>query len=206
MSTFKFFNGEDLPYNPKLVNKYILIIQRSSEQSKIDEFVLLLYMNMKKVVLKNVNNYLSLINNSNIKKTLEADELKTEAFIVLKNCLTKYKVHKSNNFYFYFNKSLSRNFYRMYEKEVKKNTTRITDISMNYIEGLKNSIEFDITSYIIDNLKFDRVERLVLISKYNQEKKEDFLINNPSINTAAYYNAIKSTKQVLIQLIQDGEL
>lgn len=206
MSAFKFFDKQDLPYNPKLVNKYILIIQNTSDETKKQETILLLFINMKKVVLKNVGNYLSLINNSGIKQTLEADELKTEAFIILSKCLEKYRVAKANNFYFYFNKSLSRNFYRMFQKEVRKNTSRINDITLSNLTSLRTNINLDSMSIVVDLIDLDDTERLIVESKIANERKEDFLEFHKDISTNTYYNCIKSIKAKLQILINEGEL
>ena len=214
----KIFQTVEIPYNVRKVNKLVLIIQKTTDQKLIDKSNMQLFNYMKKVVDKNVNNYLLLVRNSGIRDGYEVNELTIECFIILSKCIKKYKVSKKNNFYFYYNKSLSRTLFRIFEKEQKHNVERShIQTSAGDLEGkstlsnrdemkLSNNIELSVEGILLDTLNMTEVEKLICISKVKEQKREDFLIENPTITNNTYYLSMKSIKVKLLKLKQNGEL
>lgn len=195
----------DTEYNPKLVNKIILIIQRSSDEQKKKDNLLILFEMMKNVVTKNVTNFMTLSKNSELQEIYGVGDLRSESFIIMKKCVDNYKVNKNNNFYFYLNKSLSRNLYRRYEKELKKSALPLIDYEIEPT-SVRVTNTFDDTELLFKSLNFTDIEKLVSISRMKYEKKDVFLQKNQNISSQQYYEAIKTIKEKLKHLkIEDDE-
>ena len=122
----------DFYYNLKFVEKCIKIIQTSNDEKRVKAYKSLVFKMMKDIVKKNVTNYLNLLRNVDYPDIPERDELISDCYVVFDKCVSKFLVDKGYNFYFYFNKSLSRNFFREYYKKIQNNnaTEDITDVMM----------------------------------------------------------------------------
>lgn len=201
---FEIFDIDDPIFNRKLANKYVLIIKKGNN---CDEAKLDLYKLMKKVIVKNVKNYVKLARNSSVtEECLDEAEMYGEAFIVLMKCTDKFKVAKGNCFYFYFNKSLSRNFYRMFDKEVRKlegykgyksqatNAVQNRDVFKDDIYSVK---------FVSDALDLDGFDRKVLESKLQFQKKDDFIVSNKDATISRYYASIRKIKSQ-VQILKDN--
>ena len=111
----------DFYYNLKFVEKCIKIIQTSNNEKRVKAYKSLVFKMMKSIVKKNVANYLNLLRNVDYPDIPERDELISDCYVVFDKCVSKFLVDKGYNFYFYFNKSLSRNFFREYYKKIQNN-------------------------------------------------------------------------------------
>lgn len=206
MRVNKIFQRNEIPYNVKKVNRLVLIIQKTSDQRLMDESLLSLFNYMKKVVDKNINNYLLLVRNASVREAYESEELVIECYLIMTKCIKKYKVMKGNNFYFYFNKSLSRTLYRLFEKEQKRNVERFESTNTSALSKLTNNMSCSVDGLVLDNLNFTEVEKLICMSKVKEQKREDFLIENPNVTNNMYYICMKNIKTKLINLQRHGEL
>jgi len=206
---FEIFDKDEPKFNRKLANRYLLVIKRGqgrqSEQAK-----LALYRLMKKVIVKNVNNYSSLSRNSPVTEfCLDETEMYSEAYLVMVKCVDKFKVNKKNCFYFYFNKSLSRNFYRMFDKEIRKfegykgysGDKKQADKSVDFFKDGIYSVEF-----VAENLDLDEFDKLVLKSKMEYQKKDDFIVNTEGATIGKYYASIRKIKKQVQKLKDNGDI
>ncbi len=182
--------------------------RRRVNSSKASRYKLELFNLMSKVVVKNINNYISLAFNSPVtEKCLSREEMQGEAWLIFEKCTTKFKADSTYCFYFYFNKSLSRNFYRMFFNTVqgkekgekfsdeKKRISSISVISPNY--------DMD---FLLNQLNLDEKELRIIRSKLINEKKIDFLTNNPDFSSGKYYSVLKKVKVTILKLKENGEL
>lgn len=204
------FKNYEPKFNRKLVNKLVLIIKKGDDSPVTDKAKLELFKMMKKIVVKNVRNYLNLAYNSYVTEDcLEEDEMYSEAYIVLIKCIENYKVSKKNCFYFYFNKSISRNFYRMFDKEIRKfdglkgykDVTKSTSKQQDIFRDDIYSVEF--VSEILD---LDEFDKKVLKSKLAFEKKDDFIVNNEDATVSKYYVSMRKIKEQVSKLVEDGDI
>jgi hypothetical protein len=195
-------------YNNKEIINKIKVIRFLSENKprskKIDKMKLEIFFTMKNLVIKNINNYSKYTQNSKISElAYNSIEMENEAFIILDNCIRHFKY--KYDFYFYFNKSLSRNFYRMFSKDLRQNDKDIvykTDLfHRKKDEFLYCNIEIDIF-----NLGFDELDMIVLKSKMNDETKDVFMKNNPNFQMSKYYTCMKKIKKILTTLKENDEL
>lgn len=208
MSLESVFFRKDFYYNVRLVEKSINIIQTSTDSKRIQAFKTLVFKMMKDVVKKNIANYLNLLRNVNSPDIPERDELVSDCFIVFDKCVSKFIVNKGYNFYFYFNKSLSRNFFREYYKKLQggNSTVDITDVMMIvnksfHVRESQGSVEM-----LLDNLKFTELEKRICQSKMNGQKISDFLKANTDVTNSQYARALKSVKAKLLEAKENKEI
>lgn len=167
----------------------------------INGYKMYIFKSMKDMITKNINNCLNLIKNGTSSRDCpEFDELLSECYLVFETCLTKFKVRKNHNFYFYFNKSLSRNFYRLYKREIDMPRIELSEEIGACHSDLRDNRSVDYTQSLLDSLGFSQLEKEICQSKMNGEKKSDFMKRNPSCDDRKYNGALKRIKQVIIEL------
>lgn len=192
-------------YRVKFVNKCLKIIRYSGKESRINAYKNLLFKMMKDVVKKNIANYLNLLRNAEVKDVPARDELVSECYIIFDKCVSGFTIDKNHNFYFYFNKSLSRNFYRSYQKEVfrKNNSVEVTDVLEIVNSGFHDYREPDTMDLLMSTLQFNEIDKRICRSKLSGENLSDFFKNNPDIKKTDYYESLKKIKAILIKYRED---
>jgi hypothetical protein len=161
---------------------------------------------MRDIIHKNIQNYFNLLNGSPCRSIPEYDEILAECYIIFDKCLEKYKVTKYNNFYFYFNKALSRNFYRCYQKEINFPKTELTAEIATVHPRLSSYKNVDTPDLLLHNLKLTKLEEKICRSRLNGEKGTEFLRKNIHVTQKQYNDAIKHIKVILIDMCQKENL
>lgn len=188
-------------YRSKMVNKWIAIVRYSQDNKRVSSYKNLIFKMMKDVVKKNIANYLNLLRNTDVKYIPCRDELVADCYIVFDKCIEKYVLNSTWNFYFYFNKSLSRNFFRCYQKELKRSNTNV-EIS-EALESVNKSFHVssnpDSTELLMENLRFNEIEKRICRSKMSGQKISEFLKENKDITNSMYCSAMKRIKEILLK-------
>ena len=189
----------DFFYNAPLVEKYVKIIQTSKSPKRVRAFKNLVFMMMKDIVKKNIANYLNLLRNSGVEDLPERDELVADCYLIFDKCVYNFILGRGYNFYFYFNKSLSRNFFRDYQRETKHNnsTTEITVVMTIVNSSFRSSEERGSVDLLMDQLGFNELEKRVCKSRIAGQKTSEFLKSNPDITNSQYSRALKVVKEKL---------
>lgn len=197
---------EELPFNRKKVNGLITIIQSTNNERLAANKKFELFKMMRKIVVKNVANYQSLVQKSVIAdKGLENEEVEAECFIVLDKCLTNYNVSTSNCFYFYYNKSLTRSLYRLFYDGVREHE-KFQEFHSHEMQqpSAYSSDPYDI-DFLLTFMDLDWRDRKIIKSKLNKENKKEFIDKMKGLITAAQYqNSIKHIKNQM-QIFKDNE-
>ena len=162
---------------------------------------------MKDIVIKNIANYINLLSGANAEIPSREDMI-SDCYVMFDKCLEKYRVNQGYNFYFYFNKSLSRNLYMSY-KDLTQTRNKVeieyTDVNVYRVnektENRGNSVEL-----LVQILGFTEVEQRICLSKTNGVRSKDFLKQNPDITTTAYNQALRHIKEKLFELKEKGEI
>lgn len=202
----KYFN-RDYYYRNEIIEKFIKIIRTSGEK-RGNSFKNLIFKMMKDIVKKNISNYLNLLKNTSLKNDLpERDDLIADCYVIFDKCIEKYIMDNGNNFYFYFNKSLSRAFYRCYQKEFKKeiHSVKITESVMQKNVGFHTN-KNDNIELLLHNFKFTEIEKRICQSKFIGQKTNEFLKENPDISMNTYSNSLKNIKNILKKYKERGEI
>ena len=199
---------KDFYYDAKQVEKYIGVIQTSTSSKRVCAYKNLVFMMMKDIVKKNISNFLNLLRGINSTDIPDRGSLVTNCYIIFDKCLEKYMVGRGYNFYFYFNKSLSRNFFREYQKEMKRINTSVKVIEVvSYVSkemrvcAVNNSVDF-----VMDNLKFTSLEKEICYSKMSGQRASDFLKTNPEVTSLQYSRAFKSVNNKLSLAKKNDEI
>lgn len=210
MSLENFYFKKDYPYRVEFINRCIEIIRFSEDEKRCAAYKNLVFRMMNKIVKKNIGNYLNLTRAVYNKNLIPSnDELIAECYLVFDKCLERYIIDPNNNFYFYYNKSLSRNFYREYQRLLKTNkNVEITDYLIHNEKNLHSDAEADLNAikHVIENLGFNDVEKRICFSKVEGQKTAVFLEQNKDITNVQYNKGLKRVKEVLSFYHKKGEI
>ena len=201
-------------YDNSRVERFIGIIKSPlSSPQRQKAFKNVVFKMMKDVVKKNMRNYLNLLSNGTgiDKEDIPTeDELLADCYIIFDKCLTKYKLGCGYNFYFYFNKSMSRCFYRSWTKEMIRDNANV-EIG----EELETVNENFHTSYdhtgnsmslFLSNFDFSELELRVINSRLIDQKTSEFLEENPDVTHNQYSQALKNIKERIQSFKDLGEI
>lgn len=193
-------------YNKDLAQKLIVIMKKkSSSERRRSSIRYLLFKMMKDIVKKNIQNYQNLLRSIEDLQREDipvTDDLIGDCWEVFHICTEKYDPEKGDNFYFFYNKALSRKFYRDYQDKLKEmfREPRLDDecdfenrMSMSSLGGVET------VDLIIDVLGFTDVEKRIALSKLRQQRTQDFLKENKDISSVTYSRALASVKEKLSQ-------
>ena len=199
---------KDFYYNAPLVEKSIKIIQSSDSPRRQQAFKVLVFKMMKDIVKKNIANYLNLLHNIKFPEIPERDELVADCWVVFDKCVNKFIVDRGYNFYFYFNKSLSRNFFREYYKKQKLNAANvdITEVMMIVNKSFHVRESLGSVELLLDNLQFTELERSITISKVNGQRVADFLKIHTGVTSTQYTRALRGVREKLAEAKKNKEL
>lgn len=200
--------AKEYHYRPKQVNKFLVMIKFGNTERRRLAFRNLVFRMMKDIVVKNITNYLNLLNNTPVPSEdfPPRDELVSECFLVFDKCIEKYKVLPSHNFYFYFNKSLSRKFFKDYQRALVNDKIEMTEAIYTCHPDLRQREKPDTIGILMDINGFSDLERRITISRLQDMKPSDFLKKNPDVTSVQYGTTLKRIKEILMNLQEQGEL
>lgn len=189
-------------YNSKLASKSIILVKKSKDPQLIEESKLVLFKLLSNIVVKNVDNFFYLIRNYN--NFHSKDDLVSEAFIVFNKCLKSFDIKRNKEFYFYYNKSLTRAFLRLAEKHYFKHRHcgRLNDFNQKNISVSEN-LNDNFIGFYLNIFNLDEIEREILKSRMNKEKLKDFLERNKSMTSANYFKILSRIKIKLKDLKEE---
>lgn len=208
MSLESIYFKKDYHYKAKFINKCIAIIRFTKSEKRQRAYKNLVFKMMKDIVKKNIANYLNLLSGLEVKDMLPSrDELIADCYIIFDKCLGKYKLGKGYNFYFYFNKSLSRNFFRDYQKAMQRNKgVEITEALSVVNPNFHDNTPPDTTELLMIQLELSELEMRICRSRMLGQKTSEFLEKNPDVTNGQYSKSLKRIKDVLITFKEKGEI
>lgn len=207
MSLESTFFKKDYHYRVQFVNHCLRIMKLSCEKRRL-AYRNLVFKMMKDIVKKNISNYLNLLNSINVKPLPSRDELIIECYLIFDKCVDKYILADGHNFYYYFNKSLSRNFFRSFQKEMRhnNNSVKITDSLVTINSNFHDNSQLDTTELLMILLNLSDIEMKICRSRLSGQKVSEFLEEN-NISSLQYSRLLKNIKEILINsdIIDHGE-
>ena len=208
MSLESSYFSADYHYKTKFVNKCIAIIRFTKSEHRRKAYSNLVFKMMKDIVKKNIANYLNLISSVEDRDELPTrDELIAECYIIFHKCITKYRLGRGYNFYFYFNKSLSRNFFRDYQKAfARSNSVEVTEALETVHPGFHDYRHVETTELLMYHMNLSEVEMRICRSRLNGQKTSEFLQENEDVTSNMYSKALKHIKDILIQFQEQREI
>lgn len=198
-------------HSPRIVNVMIRAIKRGVYNEASEARIrCLIFRMMKVVIMKNCNNYLRLMKNTTRRElTPEMSELITDCFDVMYTCIKNYNACGQFDFYFYFNKALSRYFFKRYQTclATQERAVEIGDVMMavdrKFIDSQRTNMELDLLLELIDIKGFDRE---VVMVKISGEKIDDFIARHPDKTKADFSRSMTRIKKIVTRLRDRGEL
>ena len=191
-------------YSNARVNRFIEIIQTTDNERRKVAFKVLVFKMMKDIVNKNIANYLNLITNTNLEENPPSwEECLSDCYIIFNNCIDVFKV--GYNFYFYYNKSLSRNFYRNYQRLIRQRNTmfELTDVIQVMNENMHITHNHVSMEFLMEQLEFNELEKRISYSRLNGEKSFEFLEKNNDISKSEYSQTLKSIKRKIKVIMEE---
>ena len=209
----KYFR-HDFYYDNARVERFIEIIKNPESSSRRQQaFKNVVFKMMKDVVKKNMRNYLNLLTNGTSIPKDEIpteDELVADCYLIFDKCLTKYKLGCGYNFYFYFNKSMSRCFYRAWTKEMSRDNSSVEIGEALETVNRRFHTSADSTSnsmnLLLDSFDFTTLERRVIKSRLAGQKTGEFLKANSDVTHNQYSQALKNVKVRIQEYKLMGEI
>lgn len=187
-------------FRARFINVCIMRIRYGHRNTRtVNGYKMYIFKMMRDIVIKNICNFENLIRSTTCVEPPTRDELLTDCYIMFDKCISKFKVSKTNNFYYYFNKSLSRKFYRDYQREVKLSSVELSDAMIVVHPKLRDNGLPDTMSVIFDNLNFSETEIRIAVSRINEQRTSEFLKENEDISGIQYYAALKRMKDLIIK-------
>lgn len=201
----KIFN-KDFKFKVKFINTCILRIRYGHRKERtIRGYKMYVFKMMYTIVIKNIRNFENLIRATPCTEIPTRDEIFTDCYIMFDKCIYKFKVSKTNNFYFYFNKSLSRKFYKDYQKELHTPSVELSDAMSAVHPKLRDNRIPDTMSFLFENLEFSELERRVAISRLNGQRTSEFLKENKDVTSVQYSESLKRIKRLILLLKENGK-
>lgn len=160
---------------------------------------------LRDVVRKNCFNYIKLLRGIDAMEIPSIDEVIADCWVFFDTCVNKYQLGRSN-FYWYFNKALSRNFYTLYLKERKKAQYHITEEIETVNVELRNNIEQNYYGVIFESLGLNDLECRILRSRLTEVRTSEFLKENSDVTETQYQNAMHHIKRIWLNCKEKGLL
>lgn len=206
MTVEKYIFKEDFAYDNKMCERLIHFIQITKNEHFKRKTKEMVFKMMKDVVRKNVSNYLNLLRNTNQENIPTRDEVIANSFIMFDKCVEKFACGKNYNFYFYFNKTLSRGFFRMYQKELVRNNNTVVQVTEK-AATITNGIDDDVDLHIlVETIGLTSVEQRICYSKLRYEKSSEFLAKNKDVTSVEYTSALHSVKAKIAKMVKNKQI
>ncbi len=197
--------GVNKQYDRNFVCRALLQMRHSNNEILIDELKLKIYYAHSKLIVKAVNNFFSLLKTISPEKVLHTQEdIASECYIVLSNCVNNFKRDELKKFYWYLNSSLNRAMYRLYERQYKKHFDLLPNTEDTEMLMLNTGYNdhFDLTE--IDLKDFSNLEIEIIKFKFSGEKLSVFL-KIMKINNSQFTEGLEGVKTKLTNLYQNED-
>lgn len=194
---------QQFKYKAAVVNRFIQIIRTCDDPLRVAAYKSLVFRMMGSIILKNIANYINLLNGSNLPDIPTRDEAIADCYTMYDKCLDKYVIDNDANFYFYFNKSMARNFYTMYKKNLR---ARHSDMSSG-IEaahpGMRTVEDVNGVEVIFTSFNFTELECRITRSRMAGQRKSEFLRDNTDVTENDYNRSLLRMKKILKRIKED---
>lgn len=192
----------------RIQNEYLRLSEAEKIHDRVNDLKFSIFYMMKKIVVKNINNFHKLCRNSILGLNYSNDdEMENECFLIFETCVYKFDIENGNyDFYFYFNKAMSRSLYKIFTDSKDVSEAENPYSSFSYSETYseedffdkinkksdqqEHSIDFILAGFM--NLTSD--DMIVINSKIMKEPLGTFLKNNPKFTQKKYQNCLDRIK------------
>lgn len=203
MIDYEHLSGLSNQYDKHEVLKNIIRCKKSSNIRLVQKSKLKIFTSLNGVIIKNIENFYVLVRGyKDIMHT--RDDLVSESFLILDNCVDKFQIKKGTAFFWYYNKSLTWRMQRIIERQYYKH---------RHAERVEEGEEYRIKAHSISHVDFNEFyfdkfgvteeERRLISSKMAREKIKDFIENNDDMTWNKYFKNLASVKVKLKPLTDE---
>jgi len=205
MITYDSLSLEKESYDNTQVIRCLIICKKSTNLGAVEKGKLTLFRMMSKIIVKNIDNFFYLTRNHNKEIFHTKDDLISECFIVLHGCLRNFDRKRNKDFFWYFNKSLTRAMLRIVDRNYNKHlmVDRVQQNHEDFVFISSNNNGIDFIDFYLEKLNFTDDEKRVVNSKLMKEKVSDFLEQNIDITWNKYFKCLGDIKEKLKTLRDD---
>lgn len=195
-------------YDRKQVLKCLIFLKKSSKTTTNPEFKQRLmgelFLLLSPIVLKQINNFKSLVKNYPDSKVLHTeDDIISECYQGLDRCVInlKWEGAKPNQFHHYFNSSLNKIIYRLYCNNYKKHDIVVENNEHNDYRIMKNSKyeqHLDLSEIDLKELDLTEIQMDILVMKTDGLDFQS-LLKKHKISHIAYKEHLNGLKQKVVE-------
>ncbi len=195
----KLLVNSNIPFHTRKISKYLIQLKYSQSERQKEELKMLIFLGSSKLFIKAINNFFSLTHNISNEKILHTTEdIASECYVVMSNCIDNLDVKNIKKFYFYINTSLNRRMYRLYERNYKKHFDMVSNTKDNMTKYMNRGFNdhFDMT--LIDLSDFSQMEMDIINFKFTGNKLNLFL-KTVQLSSTQYYEHLEEIKVKLVK-------
>ncbi len=202
----KVLGRKDLKYRIKFINTCIMRIRFGHRKERtVRGYKLYIFKMMKDVIKKNMCNFENLLRATDCPEPPERDETLADCYIFFDKCIEKFRIKKGANFYYYFNKALSRNFYKEYQRYQRNSGIELTDAMEVVHPALRQNENFDTTNVLFESLGFTELDIRIANSRLKGQRTSEFLKENKDVTNDQYFRSLKHMKETLRNAQENGQ-
>lgn len=188
------------PFEAKLISKYLIQLKYSNNNRVKDELKWKIFISTSKLFVKAINNFFYLVQTIPFEKIIHTNEdIASECYIVMSNCIDNLQIHHIKKFYFYLNTSLNRHIFRLYEKNYKKHFDVVNNIDSNVLRAENKGYlhHFDMSS--IDLVDFNELEINIIKFKMSGGGKLSVFLKKEKLSSIDFFEKLELIKIKLIE-------
>lgn len=187
------------PFETKKILKYLIQLKYSNNVRMKDELKMKIFIGASKLFIKAINNFSSLTQNISNEKMLHTPEdVASECYLVMSNCIDNLQIQNVKKFYFYLNTSLNRRMFRLYERNYKKHFDVVNNTEDNIIKMRNKGYNHHFDMSEIDLNDFNELELEIIKFKFTGDKLSNFL-KKEHIPSTQYYEILEGIKVKLLE-------
>lgn len=197
--TYENLQKSNFLYNKKEVYKNLIKIKKSTNHRVVDEAKLEVFLSLRTIVMKNIENFYIL--SKPYQEIIHTkDDLISECYIVLDNCISKLDLRKFSTFHWYYNKSLTWRMQRIIENTYYKyrGSVRVDeDLEEFVFSKMFSNSDVDLLDFQLNNFGITEEEKVLMLSKVNKVKIKDYIEENNGMTWNKYFKLFSSIKEKL---------
>ena len=177
-------------YQPRDVLKSIIVCIRCKDALLIQKHKLSLFLKLGKITIKNINNIFFLNKDMKQNGLYTNDDLVNECYMIMEYCLKSFDWKRKTEFFWFYNKALTRGLVRLFERHCKnmRDTQKLEDVRIVV------NPQQQFLGYYLDKYKCKGMEKIILLSKVNNEKKKE-LMQRTRLTELQYRKHVNNLKE-----------
>lgn len=182
-------------YSEKDVIKCIVIIKNSSNDKLIQKKKELIIKYSSKIILRNVVNFFNQLRGVESGKIChEKDDIVSECYMILDNCIENFNLNSGYKFYFYLNKAMMRGLNKLKKKSYRGESCSTYIDSNEVCKFDWRTFSSEESNPLLLEKIFTKKEVLLMQSRIQEQKIDEF-IKSVEISRTEYHKILKRIRE-----------